>query len=99
MKVEITPVDAPPPPKLSAKERRIALLFALLREEHDDLMRQRPPPQGTNLWFAQGDIAQRMCDLHSELEPLARELGGEHAERAERWGQTCSRLWQYYWGG
>jgi len=99
MKVEITPVDAPPPPELSAKERRVALLFTLLREEHDDLMRQRPPPQGTNLWFAQGNQAQRMCDLHSELEPLARELGGKHAERAERWERTCSRLWQYYWGG
>ena len=100
MKVEIVPVEGgPAAPKLGAKEKRIALLFTLLREEHDDLMRQRPPPQGTNRWFNQGDQAQRMCDIVAEIKPLAAELGEPHVKRCAAWDRTASGLWQYYWGG
>ena len=95
--IKIIPVETPPPPQLSAKERRIALLFARLREEHDDLMRQRPPPQGTDLWFRQGNQAQRMCDLVAEIKPIARELGEPHVKRCDAWDRTAGRLWQHYW--
>jgi len=96
---EIKIIPAPPQPPTPRRPLTLGERFARLKEEQDYLLRQRVPPRGTNLFFDQGEDAQRLLDYwRDKVHPLAEEQGGEALAESLRWGETLGELWDFYWG-